>query len=50
MLNLEEEVKNGKNTLAKMEAEKRQLQDKLTDLEKVNLRKKELYCSVELIK
>ncbi|KAG8124276.1 hypothetical protein E2320_019679 [Naja naja] len=32
--NLEEEVKNGKNTLAKMEAEKRQLQDKLTDLEK----------------
>ncbi|XP_070588968.1 rho-associated protein kinase 2 isoform X2 [Erythrolamprus reginae] len=34
VLNLEEEVKNGKNTLAKMEAEKRQLQDKLTDLEK----------------
>uniref|UniRef100_A0A8C5S592 Rho-associated protein kinase 2 n=1 Tax=Laticauda laticaudata TaxID=8630 RepID=A0A8C5S592_LATLA len=34
VLNLEEEVKNGKITLAKMEAEKRQLQDKLTDLEK----------------
>ncbi|KAL7988060.1 hypothetical protein Chor_006979, partial [Crotalus horridus] len=34
VLNLEEEVKNGKNTVAKMEAEKRQLQDKLTDLEK----------------
>uniref|UniRef100_A0A670Z9R9 Rho-associated protein kinase 2 n=1 Tax=Pseudonaja textilis TaxID=8673 RepID=A0A670Z9R9_PSETE len=34
VLNLEEEVKNGKNTLAKVEAEKRQLQDKLTDLEK----------------
>ncbi|KAM6463387.1 rho-associated protein kinase 2 isoform 4-T4 [Liasis olivaceus] len=34
VFNLEEEVKNGKNTLAKMEAEKRQLQDKLTDLEK----------------
>ncbi|XP_063170652.1 rho-associated protein kinase 2 [Candoia aspera] len=34
VFNLEEEVKNGKNTLAKMEAEKRQLQDKLADLEK----------------
>ncbi|KAJ7342295.1 hypothetical protein JRQ81_010039 [Phrynocephalus forsythii] len=31
---LEEEVKNGKIALAKMEAEKRQLQDRLTDLEK----------------
>lgn len=37
---MEEEVKNGKNTIAKIEAEKRQLQDKLTDLEKVNLKKK----------
>jgi len=32
---LEEEVKNGKSALAKLEMEKRQLQEKLTDLEKV---------------
>uniref|UniRef100_A0A8C0BS19 non-specific serine/threonine protein kinase n=1 Tax=Buteo japonicus TaxID=224669 RepID=A0A8C0BS19_9AVES len=31
---LEEEVKNGKSALAKLEMEKRQLQEKLTDLEK----------------
>ncbi|XP_062981235.1 rho-associated protein kinase 2 isoform X1 [Elgaria multicarinata webbii] len=31
---LEEEVKNGKTALAKMETEKRQLQDRFTDLEK----------------
>uniref|UniRef100_A0A8C0QNE6 non-specific serine/threonine protein kinase n=1 Tax=Chelonoidis abingdonii TaxID=106734 RepID=A0A8C0QNE6_CHEAB len=31
---LEEEVKNGKSTLAKAEVEKRQLQEKFTDLEK----------------
>ncbi|XP_053141596.1 rho-associated protein kinase 2 isoform X5 [Hemicordylus capensis] len=31
---LEEEVKNGKNTLAKMETEKRQLQERFTELEK----------------
>ncbi|XP_025057619.1 rho-associated protein kinase 2 isoform X3 [Alligator sinensis] len=31
---LEEEVKTGKSTLAKMEMEKRQLEEKLTDLEK----------------
>uniref|UniRef100_A0ABM5GJD9 non-specific serine/threonine protein kinase n=1 Tax=Pogona vitticeps TaxID=103695 RepID=A0ABM5GJD9_9SAUR len=31
---LEEEVKHGKSALIKMETEKRQLQDKLTDLEK----------------
>ncbi|XP_053878684.1 rho-associated protein kinase 2 isoform X4 [Malaclemys terrapin pileata] len=31
---LEEEVKNGKSTLAKAEVEKRQLQERLTDLEK----------------
>ncbi|XP_044273939.1 rho-associated protein kinase 2 isoform X2 [Varanus komodoensis] len=31
---LEEEVKNGKNALAKLETEKRQLQDRFTELEK----------------
>ncbi|NXW31855.1 ROCK2 kinase, partial [Phaetusa simplex] len=31
---LEEEVKNGKSALAKLEMEKRQLQEKITDLEK----------------
>lgn len=34
---LEEEVKNGKSALAKLEMEKRQLQEKLTDLEKVTV-------------
>lgn len=32
---LEEDLKNGKVLLAKVELEKRQLQEKLTDLEKV---------------
>lgn len=32
---MEEEVKQGKNMLAKMETEKRQLQERFTDLEKV---------------
>jgi hypothetical protein len=34
---LEEDLKTGKALLAKVELEKRQLQEKLTDLEKVSM-------------
>lgn len=43
---LEEEVKNGKSALAKLEMEKRQLQEKLTDLEKVTAFVSEHWCYV----
>lgn len=43
---LEEEVKNGKSALAKLEMEKRQLQEKLTDLEKVTTLLSEWLCCI----
>ena len=43
---LEEEVKNGKSALVKLEMEKRQLQEKLTDLEKVTALLSEHWCYI----
>lgn len=40
---MEEEVKNDKSSLAKAEMEKRQLQERFTEMEKVNASKKIVY-------